>query len=143
MTVIRNNRRVIQGVVVKDKMDKTIIVVVKTYKKHSMYAKRVQYEKKYAVHDEMNAAHVGDVVTFMGTRPLSATKRFRLVRIDQKALESIKVAEAEAKLELEEQAAAEKIAPSKVEEKEEVVEETAPVEEKKTPRKRSVKKEAQ
>lgn len=95
-------RRTIQGVVVSDKNEKTIGVLVETYKKHSKYGKRVKYRKKYYAHDENNEAKVGDVVTIMETRRLSATKRFRLVSIDKKALEDIKVAveeelEAEAK----------------------------------------------
>ncbi len=77
----RNTRRVIQGVVISDKMDKTITVLVKTTKKHAKYGKRVKYSKKYKAHDENNVAHVGDVVVIMETRPLSATKRFRLVSV--------------------------------------------------------------
>lgn len=77
----RNTRRVLQGVVVSDKMDKTITVLVETHKKHPIYGKRVKYAKKYKAHDENNQAHEGDVVSIMETRPLSATKRFRLVSI--------------------------------------------------------------
>lgn len=81
----RNTRRVIQGVVVSDKMDKTITVLVKTTKKHPKYGKNVKYAKKYKAHDENNVACFGDVVEIMETRPLSATKRFRLVKVVAKA----------------------------------------------------------
>ena len=87
------------GVVVSDKMDKTIVVLVQTHKKHAKYIKRVKYGKKYYAHDENNEAKVGDTVTIMGCRRLSATKRYRLVSIDLKAVESIKAAEAELLLE--------------------------------------------
>ncbi|AKP45533.1 MULTISPECIES: 30S ribosomal protein S17 [Bacillus] len=82
----RNNRKVYTGRVVSDKMDKTITVLVETYKKHSLYGKRVKYSKKYKAHDELNEAKVGDIVRIMETRPLSATKRFRLVEIVEKAV---------------------------------------------------------
>ncbi|MBM7601753.1 small subunit ribosomal protein S17 [Virgibacillus halotolerans] len=77
----RNNRKVYTGRVVSDKMDKTITVLVETYKFHKLYGKRVKYSKKFKTHDENNQAKIGDVVTIMETRPLSATKRFRLVEI--------------------------------------------------------------
>jgi small subunit ribosomal protein S17 len=67
-------------------MDKTITVLVETYKKHPLYGKRVKYSKKYKAHDEHNEAKVGDIVKIMETRPLSATKRFRLVEIVEKAV---------------------------------------------------------
>ncbi|AVK62150.1 30S ribosomal protein S17 [Lactobacillus sp. CBA3606] len=82
----RNSRKVIQGRVVSDKMDKTIVVVRETYKNHPVYGKRVRYSKKYKAHDENNDAHVGDIVRIMETRPLSATKRFRLLDVVQKAV---------------------------------------------------------
>lgn len=87
----RNARTTIQGVVVSNKMDKTIVVQVETYKKHSKYSKRVKFRNKFYAHDEANAAHVGDTVTIVSVRPLSALKRFCLVSIDKKALEDIKV----------------------------------------------------
>ena len=90
-------RRAIQGVVVSDKNAKTIVVLVETHKRHSKYGKRVKYGKKYYAHDENNEAKVGDTVTIMETRKLSATKRFRLVSIDKKAELSVKEAEAELK----------------------------------------------
>lgn len=92
-------RRAIQGVVVSDKNAKTIVVLVETHKKHAKYGKRVKYGKKFYAHDENNEAKVGDVVTIMETRKLSATKRFRLVSIDKKAVLTVKEAEAELKQE--------------------------------------------
>lgn len=82
----RNQRKVYTGRVVSDKMDKTITVLVETYKKHPLYGKRVKYSKKYKAHDEHNQAKVGDIVRIMETRPLSATKRFRLVEVVEKAV---------------------------------------------------------
>lgn len=82
----RNQRKVYTGRVVSDKMDKTITVIVETQKKHSLYGKRVKYSKKYKAHDELNEAKEGDIVRIMETRPLSATKRFRLVEIVEKAV---------------------------------------------------------
>ena len=93
-------RRTVQGVVVSDKNDKTIVVLVETHKRHAKYGKRVKYGKKYYAHDERNEAKNGDTVTIMETRPLSATKRFRLVSIDKKAVLSVKEAEAELKEEI-------------------------------------------
>ena len=117
----RNRRTSLQGVVVSDKMNKTIVVEVETHKRHPKYAKRVKYSSKYYVHDEKNEAKVGDVVTIMGCRPLSATKRFRLVSIDKVHLESIKEV-------LEQEKAMEEQVETKVEEKvEEPKVEAAPV----------------
>ena len=82
----RNQRKVYTGRVVSDKMDKTITVLVETYKKHPLYGKRVKYSKKYKAHDELNEAKIGDIVQIMETRPLSATKRFRLVKVVEKAV---------------------------------------------------------
>ncbi|WAA09424.1 MULTISPECIES: 30S ribosomal protein S17 [Fervidibacillus] len=82
----RNQRKVYTGRVVSDKMDKTITVMIETYKKHPLYGKRVKYSKKFKAHDEHNEAKVGDIVRIMETRPLSATKRFRLVEIVEKAV---------------------------------------------------------
>ena len=93
-------RRAIQGVVVSDKNDKTIVVLVETYRRHSKYGKRVKYGKKFYAHDERNEAKNGDVVTIMETRKLSATKRFRLVSIDKKAELTVKEAESELKEEV-------------------------------------------
>ncbi|CAJ1197995.1 30S ribosomal protein S17 [Companilactobacillus nantensis] len=82
----RNRRKVYQGRVVSDKMDQTIVVVVETTKQHPVYGKRVRYSKKYYVQDDNNEAKVGDVVRIMETRPLSKTKRFRLLEIVEKAV---------------------------------------------------------
>ena len=82
----RNQRKVYTGRVVSDKMDKTITVLVETYKTHPLYGKRVKYSKKFKAHDEQNEAKIGDIVRIMETRPLSATKRFRLVEVTQVAV---------------------------------------------------------
>jgi small subunit ribosomal protein S17 len=82
----RSARKVYRGTVVSDKMDKTITVMVSTSKRHPLYDKRVKYSKKFKAHDELNEAKAGDMVEIMETRPLSATKRFRLVKIVQKAV---------------------------------------------------------
>ena len=82
----RNYRKVLTGTVVSDKMDKTITVLVETYKNHPLYHKRVKYSKKYKAHDENGVAGIGDTVKIMETRPLSATKHFRLVKIVEKAI---------------------------------------------------------
>ena len=85
-TQTRNHRKVYQGRVVSDKMDKTIVVVVETRKQHPVYGKRVRYSKKYYVQDDNNEAKVNDIVRIMETRPLSKTKRFRLLEIVEKAV---------------------------------------------------------
>ena len=74
------------GKVVSNKCDKTITVLVETYKKDRLYGKRVKYSKKYAAHDEKNVANVGDTVRIAETRPLSKTKHFRLVEVVEKAV---------------------------------------------------------
>ena len=71
------------GKVVSAKNDKTITVLVETYKKHPKYGKRVKYSKKYTAHDEANKAKEGDVVRIVANRPLSKTKRYALVEIVQ------------------------------------------------------------
>lgn len=81
----RNKRAVYRGRVVSDKMDKTITVAVETMKMNPLYGKRVNYTKKFKAHDENNTAKEGDVVEIMETRPLSKTKRFRLVKIVEEA----------------------------------------------------------
>ena len=82
----RNSRKVYVGRVVSAKNDKTITVLVETYRKHPLYGKRVKYSKKFRAHDELNTAKEGDIVEIMETRPLSATKRFRLVKILEEAV---------------------------------------------------------
>lgn len=82
----RNNRKVYSGRVTSDKMDKTIAVVVETYKKDPLYGKRVRDSKKFKAHDEENIAKVGDIVQIMETRPLSKDKRFRLVKVIEESV---------------------------------------------------------
>lgn len=82
----RKQRKVYQGRVVSDKMDKTVVVVVETKRNHPVYGKRINYSKKYKVHDEENKAKTGDVVRIMETRPLSKDKHFRLIEITQEAV---------------------------------------------------------
>ena len=69
------------GKVISAKNDKTITVLVETYKKHPLYGKRVKYSKKYAAHDEKNVAKEGDTVRIRATIPLSKTKRYELVEV--------------------------------------------------------------
>lgn len=77
----RNRRHVLKGVVVSDSMDKAITVLVEEKIQHPVYKKRMNRSKKYKAHDELNEAKVGDTVVIMETRPLSKTKRWRLVRV--------------------------------------------------------------
>ncbi len=81
----RNSRKVIQGTVVSDKMDKTIVVAVVSDKKHPLYKKTIKVTKKFKAHDEKNECKVGDIVEIVETRPLSKDKYFRLNRIVEKA----------------------------------------------------------
>ena len=81
----RNLRKTRMGIVSSDKMDKSITVTVKYKEKHPIYGKFVNKTKKYHAHDEKNEAQVGDRVLLMETRPLSKTKRWRLVEILEKA----------------------------------------------------------
>ncbi len=82
----KTNRRILRGVVVSDKMDKTIVVEVTTIKSHPVYRKRFKTSKKYYAHDDQNQCGVGDVVTISETRPTSRLKRWRLLDIVEKAL---------------------------------------------------------
>lgn len=79
-------KRELIGKVISDKNDKTITVLVETYKTDPIYKKRVKYSKKYIAHDEKNEAKVGDKVRIVETRPLSKMKRYRLVEIIEKAI---------------------------------------------------------
>jgi small subunit ribosomal protein S17 len=81
----RGMRKVREGLVVSDKMDKTVVVAVEDRKKHPKYGKVVRTTAKLKAHDEQNSAGIGDRVLLMETRPLSATKRWRLVEILEKA----------------------------------------------------------
>ena len=74
------------GKVVSDKQDKTIVVLVETYKKDPLYGKRVKYSKKYAAHDESNKAKVGDVVRIVEPKPISKNKHFYLAEIVKEAV---------------------------------------------------------
>ena len=85
MTEERNLRKVRQGVVVSDANDKTIVVAVEERKPHPIYKKMITSTKKFHAHDENNAAGVGDTVQIMETRPLSKMKRWRLLKIVEKA----------------------------------------------------------
>ena len=81
----RNNRKERKGVVVSDKQDKTITVAVERRTQHPKYKRVVKKTKKYTAHDEENVCNEGDIVRIMETRPLSKTKRWRLVEIIEKA----------------------------------------------------------
>ena len=80
-----SRRKVRVGTVVSDRMDKTIVVKVETRMPHSLYGKIVRKSKKYVAHDEENQCGMGDLVRIMETRPLSKTKRWRLMEIVEKA----------------------------------------------------------
>jgi len=81
----RNRRKVREGIVVSDKMDKTVVVQVEDRVKHPLYGKVMRRTSRLKAHDENNSAHVGDLVSIMETRPLSATKRWRIVEILERA----------------------------------------------------------
>jgi len=81
----RNLRKTRVGIVVSDKMDKTVVVAIKDNVKHAVYGKVVRRTVKVHAHDENNECGVGDKIEIMETRPLSATKRWRLVKVIEKA----------------------------------------------------------
>ena len=81
----RNERKVRVGKVVSNKMDKTIVVAIEELVQHKLYKKSVKRTVKFKAHDENNEAQVGDKVSIMETRPLSKEKRWRLVKIVEKA----------------------------------------------------------
>jgi len=81
----RGARKVLQGIVVSDKMDKTIVVLVEDRVKHPLYGKVMTKSSRLKAHDEENSAGIGDRVRVMETRPLSAQKRWRLVEIIERA----------------------------------------------------------
>jgi small subunit ribosomal protein S17 len=83
--VSRNDRKVREGLVVSNKMEKTIVVSLEDRKKHPLYGKVMRTTTKVKAHDEENVAGIGDRVLLMETRPLSATKRWRLVEVLEKA----------------------------------------------------------
>lgn len=82
---MRNERKVREGLVVSDKMDKTIVVLEELMVLHPIYKKRMKKTNKFKAHDENNVAQTGDKVRIMETRPLSKDKRWRLVEIIEKA----------------------------------------------------------
>lgn len=82
---LRGYRKTRAGVVVSDKMDKTIVVAIKTKVRHPLYGKMVNRTRKFKAHDEENSCGIGDTVRIMETRPLSKDKRWRLVEIIEKA----------------------------------------------------------
>ena len=85
MSETRNERKTRIGIVVSDKMDKTVVVAVKDLEQHKMYKKLIKKTVKFKAHDENNEAHVGDKVSNMETRPLSKDKRWRVVEILERA----------------------------------------------------------
>ena len=85
MTEARNLRKTRVGIVVSDKMDKTIVVAIQDNVKHKVYSKIIKRTTKIHAHDENNECGIGDTVKVMETRPLSKTKRWRLVEIIEKA----------------------------------------------------------
>lgn len=82
---MRNERKVREGIVVSDKMDKTIVVLEESMSLHPIYKKRMKKSNKLKAHDENNVAQAGDKVRIMETRPLSKDKRWRLVEVIEKA----------------------------------------------------------
>lgn len=74
-------KRIYNGIVLSDKMNKSRVVLVETIKKHSLYGKFLKKRKKYMVHDEKNESKVGDVVSFVETRPISKRKKWMIVEI--------------------------------------------------------------
>lgn len=81
----RNHRKVLRGYVVSDKMDKTVVIEVENRVKHPLYGKIITRTKRVKAHDETKEVREGDLVSIMETRPLSATKHFRVVEIIEKA----------------------------------------------------------
>ncbi|MBQ1893283.1 MAG: 30S ribosomal protein S17 [Clostridia bacterium] len=84
-TLVRGYRKTRTGIVVSDKMDKTVVVAVRTKVRHPLYGKMVNKTTKFKAHDEMNECGEGDTVRIMETRPLSKDKRWRVVEIIEKA----------------------------------------------------------
>ena len=77
----RRNKKKMVGVVVSDKMDKSVVVVVNRLVQHPVYKKYIRRRAKFMAHDELNTAHIGDTVEIVQSRPLSARKRWRLTRV--------------------------------------------------------------
>lgn len=76
---IKKTNKILKGVVVSDKMDKTIVVLVSRFVEHKKYGKRIKKTKKYKVHDENNSKKIGDVVEIEETRPISKEKHFKVI----------------------------------------------------------------
>lgn len=85
VTEADRKRKSKMGRVVSNKMDKTVVVTVESYRPHPLYKKRVRRIKKFKAHDEQNSCHIGDVVRIEETRPLSKEKRWRVVEIVSKS----------------------------------------------------------
>ena len=83
---MEGRKKTLQGRVVSNKTDKTITVLVESYRKHALYGKRVKQSKKYATHDENNEANLGDFVRIEECRPMSKTKKFKLAEVIEKAV---------------------------------------------------------
>ncbi len=81
----KTNRKTLQGMVVSDKMDKTVVVAIQRTMKHRLYKKIMRKTKRYKAHDERNECHLGDSVRIMECRPLSKDKHFRVVQIVERA----------------------------------------------------------
>ena len=84
-TLVRGYRKTRTGIVISDKMDKTVVVAVRTKVRHPLYGKMVNKTTKFKAHDENNDCGIGDIVRIMETRPLSKDKRWRVVEIIEKA----------------------------------------------------------
>ena len=84
-TPVRSRRKIRRGRVVSDKMNKTVVVAIETVVQHPLYGKRIKQTTKLHAHDEANDAHEGDLVEIMETRPLSKTKRWRVVQVVERA----------------------------------------------------------
>ncbi|KLU59712.1 30S ribosomal protein S17 [Peptococcaceae bacterium CEB3] len=82
----RNQRKTRIGKVVSDKMEKTVVVAVEIKERHPIYKRTIAHTKRFHAHDENNSAHVGDTVVIMETRPLSKSKRWRVVEVTERAV---------------------------------------------------------
>ncbi len=116
MEQVRGKRKVFTGTVVSDKMDKTVVVAVERLVRHPLYKKVIRKTSKFYAHDEGNECRVGDIVEIMETRPLSKLKRWRVVRIIQRAKVPMTVAREEVAEETEEQLLEEVLAPTEISE---------------------------
>jgi len=85
VTGLKRSKKIRTGIVVSDRMNKTIVVLVETIKKHPIYKKYIKRSKRYKVHDEKNECRIGDVVRFVETRPICKDKCWRLLEIIERA----------------------------------------------------------